>query len=74
RWTRARIRETLAAGSLKRYRTYEILRNAQLKESAFEWLRFYFNKFQLTKAPEGGHLHSGKIVDVDYGMTVEANI
>lgn len=76
KWTRQRIREILAAGKLKRYRTYEILRSAQLKESAFEWLRYYFNKLQLTKAndSDNGHLHNGRIVSVNYEMDIVKNI
>ncbi|HCI6749410.1 TPA: hypothetical protein NPP60_005082 [Klebsiella variicola subsp. variicola] len=74
RWTRARIRERLASKGIKRARTIEILMHAQRKDSAFEALRHTWNKFQLTKAPEGGHLHDGRIVDVDYDSQVVPNI
>lgn len=73
-WTRARIRERLASKTLKRARTVEILMHAQRKDSAFEALRHTWNKLQLTKAPDGGHLHDGRIVDVNYSMPVTANI
>ena len=73
-WTRREIRKRLAARELKRWRTYEILRNAQLKPPALEWLRHYFNKHQLTKAEGGGHLHEGRIVTVDYTIKVPANV
>lgn len=73
-WTRRQIREILAAGKLKRYRTYEILRSAQLKPSAVDWLRYYFNKLLLTRAENGGHLHGGQIVQVDYESEVISNI
>lgn len=73
-WTRRCIRDVLAARALKRARTYEILTSAQRKDSAFNWLRYYFQKFELTKAPNGGHLHEGRIVEVDYAAPVVANI
>lgn len=74
RWVRRCIRDHLAARELKRYRTYEILRNAQLKPSAFDWLKYYLDKWELTKAPDGKHLHDGRLVEVDYEMTVVANV
>ena len=73
-WCRREIRNRIAAGTLKRLRTYDILRNAQLKPSAFEWLRYYFNKLELTKAPDGRHLHEGRLVEVDYSAPVVANV
>lgn len=73
-WTRARIRERLANHGLKRARTVEILMHAQRKDSAFAALRHTWNKLQLTKAPDGGHLHEGRIVDVDYDSAVVPNI
>ncbi|MCS5452536.1 hypothetical protein ACJVQT_23005 [Enterobacter huaxiensis] len=74
KWTRQQIRQILSEAKLKRWRTYEILRSAQLKPSAFEWLKYYFNKLQLTKAPNGGHLHGGVIVNVDYESEIESNL
>lgn len=73
-WTRRQIRDRMHGGTIKRLRTLDILRNAQLKPSAFEWLRYYFNKLQLTKAPDGRHFHDGQLVDVDYEQPVIANI
>lgn len=74
-WTRRRIRELQEAKIPKRYRTYEILRNAQLKGSAFDWLKYYIAKWELTKANNGkGHLHEGKIIEVDYEMEVVSNV
>lgn len=73
-WCRRRIRDVIASGELKRFRTYDILRNAQLKPSAFEWLRGYFNKLMLTKSADGRHLHDGQLVTVDYDSPVVANI
>ena len=73
-WTRRQIRDLFAARTLKRLRTYDILRNAQLKPSAFEWLRFYFNKLEATKNPDGRQLHDGQLVTVDYSAPVVANV
>ena len=74
-WARARIRDLQAGRIPQRYRTYEILRNAQLKSSAFDWLQFYLDKWELTKATDGkGHLHDGRIIEVDYEMTVVSNV
>ncbi|VGQ12882.1 hypothetical protein SB5439_05110 [Klebsiella variicola] len=73
-WTRARIRECLASKALKRARTVDLLMHAQRKDSAFESLRHTWNKLQLTRAPDGGHLHDGRIVDVDYSAAIIPNI
>lgn len=72
-WVRRQIRKMQAERIPKRYRTYEILLNAQLKPSAFDWLVYYLQKFEMTKAPDGRHLHNARLVTVDYEMQVVPN-
>ena len=75
RWVRRCMRDALAAGTLRRIRSREIVWNAQHKNNAFDWLLNYWLRFDFTKTPDGAaHRLGDRVVHVDYDVPVIPNV
>lgn len=77
RWVRRCMRDALAAGTIRRIRTREIVIRAQHENNAYAWLLNYWLRFDFTKAEgegHGRHRLGDQIIDVDYDAPVVPNI
>lgn len=77
KWVRRCMRDALAAGTLRRVHSREVVWNAQHKENAFAWLLNYWLRFDFTKAEgEGESMHrlGDRVVFVDYDKPIVSNV
>lgn len=72
-WCRRIMRDALAAGTVKRISTRQIIWKAQRSDNAFEWCRHYWQTFDLCKAPKEPE-PGVKVTYIDFDEPVRANV
>ncbi|HCR1107397.1 TPA: hypothetical protein OMU21_004976 [Klebsiella aerogenes] len=72
-WCRRVMRDALAAGTVIRISTRQVLWNAQRQESAFEWCRRQWQTFDLCK-DDGAARQGCKVSIIDFDEPVRGDL